>query len=117
MVSLDTALWRLVSPLLDEVLELEPAARPGLIANLRRQSPTLAEALTSLLADCERMQTDPFLDTPFELTGGIEETGAGYRIGNYTLERPIGAGGMGAVWLARRSDGRFVSSRLEARGT
>src|SRR6185503_12614127 len=26
------------------------------------------------------------------------------------LERPIGAGGMGAVWLARRSDGRFEGS-------
>src|SRR6185369_12906419 len=25
----------------------------------------------------------------------------------YTLVSPIGAGGMGSVWLARRSDGRF----------
>ena len=32
---------------------------------------------------------------------------AGQAVGVYTLVRPLGAGGMGTVWLARRSDGRF----------
>jgi hypothetical protein len=31
----------------------------------------------------------------------------GQTIGAYTLESPIGQGGMGTVWVARRSDGRF----------
>jgi serine/threonine-protein kinase len=33
--------------------------------------------------------------------------GSGHTVGTYTLESPIGEGGMGTVWLARRSDGRF----------
>ena len=32
---------------------------------------------------------------------------AGQLVGAYTLEAPLGQGGMGSVWLARRSDGRF----------
>ena len=32
---------------------------------------------------------------------------AGQTVGAYTLEAPLGQGGMGSVWLARRSDGRF----------
>ena len=32
---------------------------------------------------------------------------AGLTLGAYTLVSPIGQGGMGSVWLARRSDGRF----------
>jgi eukaryotic-like serine/threonine-protein kinase len=95
MESFDKSLWRSLSPLLDKALDLEPSARHDLIADLRRESPALADALTALLADYERMRVHPFLETPIQ----VEDTGqspiAGYRVGGYTLERPIGAGGMG----------------------
>src|SRR6185295_16833874 len=32
---------------------------------------------------------------------------AGQTLGAYTLRSPIGEGGMGSVWLAARSDGRY----------
>jgi tetratricopeptide (TPR) repeat protein len=37
----------------------------------------------------------------------FEASLAGQIVGSYTLVSPIGQGGMGTVWLARRSDGRF----------
>jgi serine/threonine-protein kinase len=110
MPPLDKALWRSLSPLLDQALDLEPPAREDLIAGLGRDSPALAEALRELVADHERLLASPFLETSLDLESDSQTTLAGYRIGAYTLDRPIGVGGMGAVWLARRSDGRFEGS-------
>jgi serine/threonine-protein kinase len=41
------------------------------------------------------------------VSGTVESSLTGQKIGAYTLVSPIGQGGMGSVWLAERSDGRF----------
>ncbi len=94
-----------LSPRLDELLELDAPAQRDYLARLRNHDAATAGELESLLARQTDIEREAFLeDVPQALAGA---TLAGQRLGAYTLERPLGAGGMGSVWLARRSDGRF----------
>ena len=98
------AVWGRLSPLLDRALDLDPAARHDLVASLRSDEPSVADALERLLAEHDRVAASDFLETaPFAPAAPM----AGRSVGGYTLVRPLGAGGMGTVWLAARSDGRF----------
>ncbi|MEZ5287776.1 MAG: serine/threonine-protein kinase [Vicinamibacterales bacterium] len=100
------ALWPLLSPLLDRALELAPEARRSLIAEVRVAEPVLADTLDRLLAEHDRALGSAFLEGD---AASVEPapTVAGRTIAGYTLVRPLGMGGMGTVWLASRSDGRF----------
>ncbi|WP_310570954.1 serine/threonine-protein kinase [Gemmatimonas sp.] len=105
-----------LSPLLDQALTLTGDARSAWLATLRNEQPEAAARLEALLAAEAGMDADRFLaDSPsHELTPDAVAPDAvapdalvGRRLGAYTLERPLGQGGMGSVWLARRSDGRY----------
>lgn len=107
----DRALWEQLSPLIDEVLELQPGARPGYLAALDGRHPELAARLARLLAAHERAAADDFLaQGPSMAATPAAEAIAGFTVGAYTLERPLGMGGMGTVWLGRRSDGQFTGT-------
>src|SRR3954465_11147789 len=101
-----------LEPLLDRALELPAEERARLIAELRRTTPGLARELEALLALEGDLDDHGFLTGPIAVHGGTwlepdATTLAGRTFGAYTLERPLGQGGMGTVWLARRSDGRY----------
>ncbi|HEV8330768.1 MAG TPA: protein kinase [Steroidobacteraceae bacterium] len=97
--------WSEISPLLDEALELPPGAREAWLADLAERSPALGAQVRSCLDEVEQLSERKFLDDSIRrhLPGGL----AGQSFGAYTLDRTLGFGGMGTVWLAHRSDGRF----------
>jgi serine/threonine-protein kinase len=101
MAVIDRTRWNVLEPLLDEVLDLEPDARAPWLESLSRRAPDVASELGELLTGEVSADQEGFLARPLALT--LE----GVQVGAYTLERALGSGGMGSVWLARRSDGRF----------
>ena len=110
MSLVDLAHWARLSPLLDELLELGADGRAARLAELGRSDPALAAELQAFIDDAARAEAAGFLKgraDPAEGAAGDEATLAGQRIGPYVLERPIGQGGTGAVWRARRADGRY----------
>jgi len=105
IVGIDRARWQIVSPLLDVLLDLSADEREQRLARLRAEDPGLAAEVELMLAELRTADDARLLVLiPEELR---RATLAGQTLGAYTLEAPLGQGGMGSVWLARRSDGRF----------
>jgi hypothetical protein len=97
--------WQLLSPYLDRALDLPADERASWIASLRDTDHVLADQLQTLIEEQESARRDGFLSGAPVSRPAVSV--AGQRIGGYRLVAPIGRGGMGTVWLARRSDGRF----------
>jgi serine/threonine-protein kinase len=96
--------WRLLSPLLDQALALDGEERQTWI---KAQEPEIAYRLEILLLEHSVLASDGFLETGIVDLPSTTATLAGQTIGAFEVVSQIGQGGMGSVWLARRSDGRF----------
>ena len=106
MPTLTPERWRQISPFLDEVLGVPVADRAMWLESFQSQHPELADLLQELLQEHSAVKQSHFLEgAPSPEI--FQSSSAGKTIGAYTLISPIGEGGMGSVWLAERSDGRF----------
>jgi serine/threonine protein kinase/Tol biopolymer transport system component len=109
--SLDPERWRRLEALLDHALDLSGSERDAFLDRECRDDPRLADEVRAILVAGE--QSDPFLDTAAPRLGAAllgEERVSGpvpERVGPYQIERLIGEGGMGSVYLAHRVDGEF----------
>ncbi|HEY0458382.1 MAG TPA: tetratricopeptide repeat protein [Pyrinomonadaceae bacterium] len=103
--------WKKVKELLDEVLSREASERRPFLENCGAGIEILSE-VESLLAfeeeseDLMRLSAVEFSRDFFD--EDADNLLIGQTVGNYKIVRELGQGGMGAVYLAERADGKFA---------
>jgi serine/threonine protein kinase len=98
--------WLKFSPLIDEAMDMDEPRRMEWLAQLEVENSQAAAFIRSYFETREKAARLGFLE------GSVapDDAGAswiGRQVGPYTISALIGQGGMGNVWLALRSDGRF----------
>lgn len=105
----DADRWRRARPVLDAALDAPPGERAALVDRTCGDDQDLRDLVHRLLAAAG--DDDGFLGglqaRHLDLLHDPVPDAAGTRVGAFRLERLIGTGGMGAVYLAERVDGEF----------
>jgi eukaryotic-like serine/threonine-protein kinase len=106
----DRAQWQRISPLLDELLDLDEDTRSERLRALCTEDPAVAAELQTCLQAVEQSRDRNFLAGVAGDGKGAAAAAAtlqGQRLGAYRIVAPLGQGGSGSVWRAQRDDGRF----------
>jgi len=95
-----------IEAIFNEAQDAPEHLRPGLIEYRANGDPALVSEVWSLLKACEEAE-HVTANRQVDAETGRERSAAPRRIGPYLLDRLLGRGGMGAVYLAHRADGQF----------
>ena len=116
----DPALAARSLALFDELVELPTSERNAHLDALAATEPLLAAAVVRLLAaDADQSGVldhgvggiaHTLLTELSEHTPAHQRVESGMQIAAFTLQRQLGVGGMGEVWLAQRREGNFVQA-------
>jgi len=105
---MDPNRWRLIDDLFQAALDCEPAARAELLdASCEGDAALRAEVESLIEAHGDGGFTSEGHEFESVLEAYAAQAAAGRRIGAYRVEREIGHGGMGRVYLATRADDVF----------
>ncbi|MEO6104150.1 MAG: serine/threonine-protein kinase, partial [Pseudoxanthomonas sp.] len=111
MTGMDDAQWAEASALFDQLIDAPAGGRDALLLRAKA-SPGVKQQVASMLAALDK--TSSILDQPPQLQGGADRAEAysslasGTAVGAFVVERLIGRGGMGEVYLAQRSASDFT---------
>jgi len=109
-MSHDIAIWKQIKEVLDRVIGLPAEERTAILSNCDTH---IRDEVLSLLAfepDLQGVLDDAAISfVTDDILGGTPASDAGMpkRIGPFEIGAELGIGGMGAVYVARRTDGKF----------
>ncbi|HQX54661.1 MAG TPA: protein kinase [Pyrinomonadaceae bacterium] len=102
--------WPLVKAILDEVLDLAPPERAIFLdaGGLKPEIRAEVDALLAFEDDAQGLMQLSAVEFAKNFIDDDESDMSGQTVGAYRIVRELGHGGMGAVYLAERTDGKFT---------
>ena len=99
--------WPHVRRLFDQALDLPPGERAAFVAAQALDAVSRAELRSLLSHHDDATEGEPLLRNPLAPASAPEASRAGERLGPWVIVGPLGVGGMGEVFEARRADGSY----------
>src|SRR5450432_495290 len=126
-LNMDTQRWERIGDIFERLLGVPLTQRPTLLDSLCGDDAELKKIVVSMLESEDSVQRlEPAgaaarapTTSNLEAQNLIDAAIIGTRVGPWRIDRKLGSGGMGVVWLAQRADGQFeqrVALKLIKRG-